>query len=144
MSTAIITTDSVFGPWIIPHRGQNIITSQYAEKNDIVVDANIPEPLFSKQLWTTRWSRKSRNLSAIILCSIHQLPQDEDIVEDFMEDMQNVEIHCALETLSGKGRDFLSAIISEAASFQSVEIIDYKEANSYEALFKIMQDGTSD
>ena len=139
MSTAIVTTDSFFGPWIIPSRGQNMITNHYAQSHDITVDAVIPEPLFSTQLLTTRWSKKSKSLSAIIMCSIHQLPKGEDVKEGFVDDMQDVEVHFVLENLSGKGRIFLLEMIDEAASFRECQVIDYNEANSYETLFQMMR-----
>ena len=144
MVTAIVTTDSVFGPWVIPSRGQNMIMNHYAHSHGIKVDAVIPEPLFSNQLLTTRWSKKNKNLSDIILCSIHQLPQDEFIIGDFLDDMQDVKIHFVLENLSGIGRGFLLDKIHEAAIFQQSEVINYKEANSYKALFQIMRDKGTD
>ena len=140
MSTAIITTDSVFGPWIIPSRGQNMIMNFYAKSQSLEVDAVIPEPMFSKQLSMTRWSKKSKNISTVILCSIHQLPLGEDNKDSFVDDMQDAEVHFVLENLSGKGREFLLAMLKEARSFQQIETISYEEANSYEALYDIMQD----
>jgi len=139
MSTIIVTTDSYFGPWVIPSRGQNMITNHYAHNCGIVVDAVIPEPLFSNELLTTRWSKKSKDLSTVILCSVHQLPQGEGVVDDFVDEMQGVEVHFVLENLSGKGRDFLLAMIEEAQSFQRAKILNYREVNSYEALFQRMK-----
>jgi len=116
-----------------------MITNHYAHNCGIVVDAVIPEPLFSNELLTTRWSKKSKDLSTVILCSVHQLPQGEGVVDDFVDEMQGVEVHFVLENLSGKGRDFLLAMIEEAQSFQRAKILNYREVNSYEALFQRMK-----
>ena len=115
--------------------------NQYAHSRGLAVDAVIPEPLFSKQFSTTRWSKKSKSLTAIILCSIHQLPTDEETKNAFIDDLHDVEFHFVLENILGKGRVFISQMISEAAIFQQVETIDYKKNSSYEALFQIMKDG---
>ena len=121
-----------------------MIMNHYAQSHGIKVDAVIPEPLFSNQLLTTRWSKKSKNLCDIILCSIHQLPQDECIIDDFLDDMQDVKVHFVLENLSGIGRGFLLEKIAETAIFQRSEVVTYKEANSYKALFQMMRDERTD
>ena len=142
MATAIITTDAVFGPWIIPARGQTMIANNYARNNNISVDAVFPEPVFSDLLSTTRWYKKDKELTRGILCSIHQLPQKMDNLDCFLDDLQDIEFHFSLEALSGKGREFLSQMIEEARIFMETEIIDYDKVNSYQDLFDIMQKQT--
>ena len=45
MITATITTDINIGPFRIPSNGQNMIMNNYAERNNLVVELVIPEPL---------------------------------------------------------------------------------------------------
>jgi len=139
VSTAIVSTDPVFGPWIIPSRAQNMIMNQYSQSRGINVDAVIPEPLFSKQLLTTRWSKESKNLSSIILCSIHQLPQDKSVIDSFLDDMHNVEVHFVLENLCGIGRKFLLEKIYESSVFLKSKVIPYRKTDSYKTLYYMMQ-----
>ena len=77
MTIAIINTDMNIGPFKIPGNGQNMILNNYAERNQLLVDEIIPEPFKSNALATTQWMHKKKKLTIIILCSIHQLPQDE-------------------------------------------------------------------
>ena len=50
MTTAIITTDINIGPFRIPSNGQSMIMNNYAERNNLVVELAIPEPLMSNAL----------------------------------------------------------------------------------------------
>jgi len=143
VNTAIITTDPVFGPWVIPSRGQTMIANNYAQNHDIKVDLAIPEPLFSNLLSTTRWSKKNKGLSCAILCSIHQLPQSNDVFEEFLDDMMEIEFHFCLEVLSGKGKLFLSQMIDEAKIFQEAKSIKYNQVTSYQDLFNLLQEQTT-
>ena len=77
MSTATITTDINIGPFKIPSNGQNMIMNNYAQRNNLVVEAVIPEPMMSNALATVQWLHKDKKFSKIILCSIHQLPQEK-------------------------------------------------------------------
>ena len=117
MTTATITTDINIGPFKIPSNGQNMIMNNYAERNNLVVEIVIPEPMMSNALGTVQWLHKERKLSKVILSSIHQLPIKQDRIEELLKNMEDVEFHFALEGISGKGRGFLLETIKEAAMF---------------------------
>ncbi len=124
MSTATITTDINIGPFKIPSNGQNMIMNNYADRNNLVVELVIPEPMMSNALATAQWLHSERKLSKIILCSIHQMPKEEDKIEKLLKNMEDVEFHFALEGISGKGKDFLLNCIKEAKIFLSAKTID--------------------
>jgi len=124
MTTATITTDINIGPFKIPANGQNMIMNNYAERNNLVVELVIPEPLMSNALATSQWLHNDRKLSKVILCSIHQLPIKKDRIEELLKNMEDVEFHFALEGMSGKGRGFLLETIKEAAMFMQAQTID--------------------
>ena len=71
MSTAIINTDINIGPFKIPNNGQNMIMNNYAERNNLVVETVIPEPMMSNALATVQWLHDNKKFNKIILCSIH-------------------------------------------------------------------------
>ena len=124
MTTATITTDINIGPFRIPSNGQSMIMNNYAERNNLVVELAIPEPLMSNALATVQWLHKERKLSKVILSSIHQLPIKQDRIEELLKNMEDVEFHFALEGISGKGRGFLLETIKEAAMFMKAQTID--------------------
>ena len=124
MTVATITTDINIGPFKIPSNGQNMIMNNYAERNKLVVELVIPEPMMSSALATVQWLHNERKLSKIILCSIHQLPIDKDRIKKILKNLEDVEFHFALEGVSGKGKDFLLHCINEAKMFSSVQTID--------------------
>ena len=119
MSIATITTDINIGPFKIPSNGQNMIMNNYAERNNLVVELVIPEPMMSNALATAQWLHNDRKLSKVILCSIHQLPVNQDRIEKLLNNMEDVEFHFALEGISGKGRNFLLERIKEAKMFMN-------------------------
>jgi sporadic carbohydrate cluster protein (TIGR04323 family) len=139
MSTATITTDINIGPFKIPANGQNMIMNNYAERNNILVEVIIPEPMMSNALATTQWVYTDRKLSRVILCSIHQLPADQDRIDKLLNSMVNVEFHFALEGICGKGKNFLLECIKEAKMFMSAKTIDSTET-TYLELYKTMQE----
>ena len=124
MITATITTDINIGPFRIPSNGQNMIMNNYAERNNLVVEIVIPEPMMSNALGTVQWLHKERKLSKVILSSIHQLPIKQDRIEELLKNMEDVEFHFALEGISGKGRGFLLETIKEAKMFMKAQTID--------------------
>ena len=124
MSTATITTDMNIGPFKIPSNGQNMIMNNYAERNNLIVEVVIPEPMMSNALATAQWLHNSRKLNKVILCSIHQLPVKQDRIDKLLNNMEDVEFHFALEGISGKGRDFLLETIKEAKMFMRAQTID--------------------
>ena len=138
MSTATITTDMNIGPFKIPANGQNMIMNNYAERNNLVVELIIPEPLMSNALATVQWLHKERKLSKVILSSIHQLPIKQDRIEELLKNMEDVEFHFALEGISGKGRGFLLETIKEAKMFMNSQIIDSTKT-TWVDLYKMMQ-----
>ena len=124
MTIATITTDINIGPFKIPANGQNMITNNYAQRNNLAVELAIPEPLKSNALATVQWLHKERKLSKIILTSIHQLPIKKNELEELLDNMENVEFHFALEGISGKGKVFLMEAIKEAKIFMKSENIE--------------------
>ncbi len=124
MTVAIINTDMNIGPFKIPGNGQNMILNFYAERNGISVEEIIPEPFKSPDLATTLWTHKRKKLTKVILCSIHQLPQEKKRVNKLLDKMKNVEFHFVLEGISGKGKSFLNECISEAKIFKNAKVLD--------------------
>jgi len=124
MSTATITTDLHIGPFKIPSNGQNMIMNNYAGRNNLVVELVIPEPMMSNFLSTTQCLHKDIKLNNVILCSIHQLPDKKESIDELLKNMEDVEFHFALEGISGKGRNFLIECINEAKMFAKAKTID--------------------
>ena len=139
MTTASVTTDINIGPFKIPSNGQNMIMNNYAQRNNLVVELAIPEPLMSNALATVQWLHNERKLSRIILCSIHQLPVSQDRIEKLLSNMEDVEFHFALEGISGKGRNFLLECMKEAKIFMNSQTIDSTKTTWLE-LHKMMQE----
>ena len=139
MSTATITTDINIGPFKIPSNGQNMIMNNYAERNNLVVEAIIPEPLMSNALATAQWLHKEKKLTKVIMCSIHQLPTKQDRIEKLLNNMEDVEFHFALEGICGKGSNFLLECIKEAKMFMNAKTIDSTKTTWLE-LFKMKQE----
>ena len=139
MSTATITTDINIGPFKIPSNGQNMIMNNYAERNNLVVEAIIPEPLMSNALATAQWLHKEKKLTKVIMCSIHQLPTKQDRIEKLLNNMEDVEFHFALEGIWGKGSNFLLECIKEAKMFMNAKTIDSTKTTWLE-LFKLKQE----
>ena len=137
MTTAIITTDINIGPFRIPSNGQSMIMNNYAERNNLVVELAIPEPMMSNALATVQWLHKERKLSKVILSSIHQLPIKQDRIEELLKNMEDVEFHFALEGISGKGRGFLLETIKEAKMFMKAQTIDSSKT-TWSDLYKVM------
>ena len=142
MSTATITTDINIGPFKIPSNGQNMIMNNYAERNNLVVEAIIPEPLMSNALATVQWLHKEKKFTKVIMCSIHQLPTKQDRIDQLINNMEDVEFHFALEGICGKGRNFLLECIKEAKMFMNSQIIDSTKTTWLD-LYKMMQENKS-
>ena len=138
MSTATITTDINIGPFKIPSNGQNMIMNNYAERNNLVVELDIPEPMMSNALATAQWLHKDRKLNKVILCSIHQLPVNQDKIDKLLNNMEDVEFHFALEGICGKGSNFLLERIKEAKMFMNAKTIDSTKTTWLE-LYKLKQ-----
>ena len=139
MSTATITTDMNIGPFKIPSNGQNMIMNNYAERNNLIVEVVIPEPMMSNALATAQWLHNSRKLNKVILCSIHQLPDKQDRIDNLLKNMEGVEFHFALEGICGKGRSFLLECIKEAKMFMNAKTIDSTKTTWLE-LHKMMKE----
>jgi len=139
MSTATITTDINIGPFKIPSNGQNMIMNNYAERNNLVVETIIPEPLMSNALATVQWLHKEKKLTKVIMCSIHQLPTKQERIDQLINNMEDVEFHFALEGICGKGRNFLLECIKEAKMFMNAKTIDSTKTTWLE-LSKMMQE----
>ena len=139
MSTATITTDMNIGPFKIPSNGQNMIMNNYAERNNLIVEVVIPEPMMSNALATVQWLHKEKKLNRVILCTIHQLPVKQDRIDKLLNNMEDVEFHFALEGISGKGRNFLLERIKEAKKFMNAKTIDSTKTTWLE-LYKLKQE----
>ena len=139
MSTATITTDINIGPFKIPSNGQNMIMNNYAERNNLVVETIIPEPLMSNALATVQWLHKEKKLTKVIMCSIHQLPTKQERIDQLINNMEDVEFHFALEGICGKGRNFLLECIKEARMFKNAKMIDSTRTTWLE-LYKMMKE----
>ncbi len=139
MSTATITTDINIGPFKIPANGQNMIMNNYAERNNLVVEVIIPEPMMSNALATVLWLHNDKKFDKIILCSIHQLPVKQDRIDKLLNNMEDVEFHFALEGISGTGRNFLLECIKEAKMFMNAKTIDSTKT-TWSKLFKMKQE----
>ena len=140
MSIASITTDINIGPFKIPSNGQNMIMNNYAARYNLAVELVIPEPMMSNALATALWLHNDRKLSKIILCSIHQLPVQQDRIEELLKNMEDVEFHFALEGINGKGKDFLLECIKEAKMFMNAQTIDSNKT-TYLDLYEMMTKG---
>tara|TARA_B100001057_G_scaffold493357_1_gene587609 strand:+ start:1415 stop:1843 length:429 start_codon:yes stop_codon:yes gene_type:complete len=138
MTVAIINTDMNIGPFKIPGNGQNMILNFYAERNGISVEEIIPEPFKSPDLATTLWTHKRKKLTKVILCSIHQLPQEKKRINKLLEKMKNVEFHFVLEGISGKGKSFLNECISEAKIFKNAKVLDSSNT-SWTKLYNLLK-----
>ena len=139
MTTATVTTDINIGPFKIPSNGQNMIMNNYVERNNLLVELIVPEPMMSNALATVQWIHKKRKLSKVILSSIHQLPTKQDRIEELLINMEDVEFHFALEGICGKGRNFLLECIKEAKIFMSAKTIDSTKT-TWSELYKMMQE----
>ena len=137
MSTASITTDINIGPFRIPSNGQNMIINNYATRNNLAVELVIPEPMMSNALATALWLNNDVKLSKVILCSIHQLPAEEEKIEELIKNMEGVEFHFALEGINGKGRSFLLECRKEARMFMDAQTIDSTKT-TYLDLYEMM------
>ena len=75
-------------------------------------------------------------LRKVILCSIHQLPNNKKRIKDLILNMKNVEFHFALEGISGKGEKFLLECIRETKIFNKAKIIDSQNI-TWSKLYKL-------
>ena len=137
MTTAIINTDMNIGPFKIPGNGQNMIMNNYASRNNLTVELAIPEPMMSNAMATTQWIHKTKKLSKVILCSIPQLPKEQNRIDELLRSMEDVEFHFALESESGKGKDFLLEKIKESKMFMNAQVIDSTKT-SWTKLYEMM------
>ena len=138
MTVASITTDINIGPFKIPSNGQNMIMNNYASRNQLTIELVIPEPMMSNALETVQWVHDENNLTKVIMCSMHQLPKDENRAHELIKSMESVEFHFALEGISGKGKKFLLETIKESKLFIQAKKIDSTKS-SWSELFKMMK-----
>jgi hypothetical protein len=113
--------------------------NNYAERNNLVVEVIIPEPMMSNALATVLWLHNEKKFNKIILCSIHQLPVKQDRIDKLLNNMEDVEFHFALEGICGKGRNFLLECIKEAKIFMNAKTIDSTKT-TWSGLYKMMQE----
>ena len=139
MTIASVTTDINIGPFKIPSNGQNMIMNNYAQRNNLVVELTIPEPMMSNALATTQWLHKEKKLTKVILCSIHQLPTKQDRIDELLNNMEDVEFHFALESIFGTGRKFLLECMKEAKMFINAKTVDSTKT-TWSELYKLKQE----
>ena len=84
-----------------------MIMNNYADRFKLKVEIVIPEPIMSNQLGTTQWLSKEFNFENIILCSIHQLPDNEKYLSKIITNLGTANFNFAIEGLKGKGEKFL-------------------------------------
>ncbi len=140
MSTAVISGDPTFGPWVVPHRLQNVFTNAYAREQGLTVDTVIPEPIFSDALLTTQWISKHWSLDRILLCSFLQLPHKPEDMERLIDNLENVEFHFILENLVGTGRNFLGQAFRNAQAFRNTSSLKHAEIECYDDLYRMMRE----
>ena len=129
MSIATVTTDINIGPFKIPSNGQNMIMNNYAQRKNLKVEFVIPETMMSNQLSTTQWCHNDYKFTKVILCSIHQLPRENNSLKDLLKNMRDVEFHFALEGLSGQGIKFINECVEEAKIFDQSKKLDSEKLN---------------
>ncbi|OUX36493.1 MAG: hypothetical protein CBE33_05740 [Candidatus Pelagibacter sp. TMED273] len=129
MTIATVTTDINIGPFKIPSNGQNMIMNNYVNRNNLIVELVIPEPMMSNALETVQWLHKENKFTKIILTSIHQLPKEKKRLDKFINNMFDVEFHFALEGIYGKGKNFLQKVIEEVKIFDEAKYIDSLKTN---------------
>lgn len=129
MTTASVTTDINFGPYIIPSNAQNMIMNNFADRKGLKLEVVIPEPIMSDQLGTTQWLNKDFKFKNIILCSIHQLPQKKIYLNKIIKNLGKARFHFAIEGLSGRGHLFLNECRKEANFFDKAKVINSKQTN---------------
>lgn len=140
MTVASVTTDINIGPYKIPSNAQNMIMNNYAQRNNISIEIVVPEPIMSDQLATTQWLKKDFDITQIILCSIHQLPVNQDYLSKIIKNFSNTTFHFAIEGISGKGNDFLKKCFEEALFFKNAKTIDSTKTNWIELYNSLKND----
>ena len=121
MKTCIsLVTQTNFGPWNIPARGQNFINTHYGKINSIEITNVVSEGIMFnnfKILENFVFEHKKEDV-IIIFCSVLQLAELKDVKRrDFINFFGNYEIHFSLELISGKGNHFLNKIFEEISFF---------------------------
>ena len=129
MTTASVTSDINFGPYIIPSNAQNMIMNNFADRNNLLIEIVIPEPIMSDQLGTTQWLYRDFKFKNIVLCSIHQLPKKKSNLHKIIKNLNSVNFNFAIEGLSGKGKKFLLNCYEEAKYFKNAKTINSKKTN---------------
>jgi sporadic carbohydrate cluster protein (TIGR04323 family) len=129
MTIASITTDINIGPFKIPSNGQNMIMNNYAQRNSLAIELVIPEPIISNELATTQWLHNSLKFTKIILCSIYQLPRQNDKIKKIIANMSDVEFHFSLEGISGQGEQFIRTCAKEVEVFYKIKLLDSSKIN---------------
>tara|TARA_B110001450_G_C17558237_1_gene455616 strand:+ start:575 stop:1015 length:441 start_codon:yes stop_codon:yes gene_type:complete len=139
-----LITQTSFGIWNIPMRGQNFINAQYAQKQDLEISSFVSEGILFHNFNMLESVIKD-NLEEnpiIIFCSLLQLSYiSEKRKASFLKFFSKFELHFALELISGKGIQFLEDIVFEASYFSKVERIDVN-VDTYEKFYKKYKNST--
>ena len=133
-----LVTQTNFGPWNIPARGQNFINAQYGRNNSIEITNVVSEGIMFDNFKILENFVKDNNDKNIIIifCSLMQLSNlNKNIKKDFINFFSGYEIHFALELTKGKGKKFLQRIIDEASFFSNYPKVQYDFKN-YAEFFK--------
>ncbi len=139
MNTIIsVVTNSKFGIWNIPMRGQNFINNHYASINGYKISFVITEGILFNNFNLVKSAIKKNNNKKIILvfCSTLQLLELKISNNEFIDFYKNFEIHFSLELKKGKGKKYLDNIFRELKGYSKRKNIELKNINSYSDLYK--------
>ena len=135
---SVITTSNI-GIWNIPMRGQNFINNHYASINNIKISSLISEGLFYTNFNTVKSAAikmEAKNTSIIFTSTLQLSLIENKNISVFVNFFKKFDIHFALELKQGKGKLFLNNIFKESKYFLDKEIINIKNINNYQKLFK--------
>ena len=120
-------TQTSFGIWNIPMRGQNYINEQYAQNQSLQISSFVDEGVLFNN-FNTLESMIKENIKEnpiIIFCSLLQLSKiSESRKTSFINFFSKFELHFAMELTSGKGKDFLNQILLQSSYFSEIKRID--------------------
>ena len=139
MSTVIsVVTNTKFGIWNIPMRGQNFINNHYAAINNYKISHIAQQDfLFHNFNFLQSIVKKSdKKETIIIFCSTLQLLNLNRETRNFINFFKRYEINFSLELKKGKGERYLNNIFKELNQFSNKQNISCKNVNTYKDLFK--------
>jgi len=139
MSTIIsVVTNSKFGIWNIPMRGQNFINNHYASLNNYKISFVITEGILFNNFNLVKSAIKKNHKKKVILifCSTLQLLELKITKKEFINFYKNFDIHFSLELKEGKGIKYLEDIFVELKGYSKRKNIELNNINSYRDFYK--------